>query len=102
MSFWRADHQVAWHGLTEPPRALIHVLSDRELVDALLPEFVDIFTEPQGLLLARARAHHIHLLPGTPPVVVRPYHYPTRQKDKLERQCADMLERWHEPSKKYC
>jgi len=35
--------------------------------------------------------HRIHLLPGSAPVAVRPYHYPQLQKDELERQCAAML-----------
>jgi hypothetical protein len=31
------------------------------------------------------------LLPGSAPVVVRPYRYPAIQKDEIERQCATML-----------
>lgn len=30
---------------------------------------------------------------GTDPIVVRPYRYPHGQKDEIERQCADMLEK---------
>jgi hypothetical protein len=36
------------------------------------------------------RSHQIWLLPGTSPVVVRPYRYVHLQKE-LESQCADML-----------
>jgi hypothetical protein len=35
--------------------------------------------------------HHIHLLPSTPPVTVRPYWYPQLLKDEIEKQCDDML-----------
>src|SRR6185437_13192134 len=38
----------------------------------------------------RARDHSIHIMPGTPPVAVRPYRYPQLQKDELERQCRAM------------
>ena len=36
--------------------------------------------------------HNIALLPGSQPVAVRSYWYPTSQKDELERQCAAILE----------
>ena len=62
-------------------------------MDTLLREFEHIFEEPQGLPSARDCEHRIHLLPGTAPVTVRPYRYPARQKDELERQCRDMLQR---------
>lgn len=35
--------------------------------------------------------HHIHLLPGTTPVIVRPYRYPQLLKDEIEHQCEEML-----------
>jgi hypothetical protein len=35
--------------------------------------------------------HHIHLQPGTTPIVVRPYRYPQLVKDELEQQCHDMI-----------
>ena len=48
--------------------------------------------EPKGLPPARRCDHHIHLLPNTAPVAVRPYRYPQLQKDELETQCAAMLQ----------
>jgi len=62
-------------------------------LDNLLTEFDAIFQEPRGLSPARSYDHRINLEPGTHPVVVRPYRYPHAQKDEIERQCKDMLER---------
>jgi hypothetical protein len=60
-------------------------------LEELLGEYGDIFTEPQGLPPPRSRNHSITLVPGVPPVAVRPYHYPVLHKDELERQCAAMM-----------
>ncbi|KAK1608875.1 hypothetical protein QYE76_032548 [Lolium multiflorum] len=73
--------------------AHIHVCEGRALLDSLLAAFSDVFAEPQGLPPPRAHDHHIHLIPGTQPVAIRPYRYPAIQKDELERQCAEMLAR---------
>jgi hypothetical protein len=56
----------------------------------LVAQFADVFSEPQGLPPQRSRDHHLHLLPGAAPVAVRPYRYPTLQKDELEHQCKSM------------
>jgi transposase InsO family protein len=58
----------------------------------LLDEFEALFAEPTGMPPPRARDHRITLLPGSPPVTVRPYRYPAAHKDELERQCASMME----------
>ena len=42
------------------------------LVDAVLVDFVDIFTAPHGIPPQHGHEHAIHLLPGSPPVVVWP------------------------------
>jgi hypothetical protein len=60
------------------------------LLDELLASFTDTFTEPHGLPPHRSRDHGIMLVPGMHPVVVRPYRYPARHKDELERQCSAM------------
>ena len=89
MSFW---HRVTLHGLPghQRPRAL--ACAPAALLDSLLEEFADVFTERTGLPPARDRSHRIQLLPGTAPVAVRPYRYPVRHKDELERQCRVMEE----------
>ncbi|KAK1683724.1 hypothetical protein QYE76_044572 [Lolium multiflorum] len=97
--FWRAGgRRVQWRGLGSsgppaPQLALMAAALDptHPLLDDLLQQHSDIFTEPQGLPPARACDHRIHLLPGTPPVAVRPYRYPQLQKDELERQVAVMM-----------
>lgn len=94
MSFWHSDHRVEWSGLGSLGRpAHLHACEGKELLDSLLATFTDVFADPQGLPPQRAHDHHIHLIPGTPPVAVRPYRYPTIQKDELERQCSEMLAR---------
>ena len=94
MSFWHSDHCVEWSGLGSLGRpAHLHACEGKELLDSLLATFTDVFADPQGLPPQRAHDHHIHLIPGTPPVAVRPYRYPTIQKDELERQCSEMLAR---------
>jgi hypothetical protein len=52
------------------------VLSEpQELSQALLASYTDIFAEPHSLPPPRRHNHHIRLLPGTPPVAIRPYRY---------------------------
>lgn len=90
LSFWHADHHVEWHGLPGPEVEQLRAYADVDdsaLLGLLLEEFDDLFAEPTGLPPPRSRDHHIHLLPGTAPVAVRPYRYPQLQKDELERQC---------------
>jgi hypothetical protein len=57
-----------------------------------LADFDDVFSEPRGLPPPRSRDHSITLVPGAPPVAVRPYRYPALHKDELERQCTAMLD----------
>jgi hypothetical protein len=98
LSFSREDCRVLWQGVRSPsvaaPQQQLAALSadaQQPLLDVLLQQHGAIFDEPTGLPLARPYDNRIHLLPGTAPVVVRPYHYPQLQKDELERQCAAML-----------
>lgn len=62
-------------------------------IQQLLQEFAAVFDEPQGLPPTRDCDHTIPLIPGTQPVNVRPYRYTPLQKDEIERQVADMLDR---------
>jgi hypothetical protein len=92
MSFWRHGRTVRWTGVgsTSPQCAMLS--TSRELLQALLDDYADIFAMPQGLPPPRRHDHRIRLLPGTAPVAVRPYRYPQLLKDELERQCDDMLQ----------
>lgn len=65
----------------------------RELLDSLLADYTEIFGDPTGLPPPRVQDHRIRLEAGSLPVAVRPYRYPALQKDELERQCVEMLER---------
>ncbi|XP_039834338.1 uncharacterized protein LOC120695086 [Panicum virgatum] len=89
MSLWRSNRRVRWRSVLGPPGARLQSLQGRELLDLLLDEFTNVAT-PVGLPPKRARDHSIHLMPGTPPVAVRPYRYQQLQKDELERQCRAM------------
>jgi hypothetical protein len=67
-------------------------VTDGELMEAQLQEFAPLFSKPKGLPPPRSCSHQIHLLQGTAPVVVRPYHYTYNQKAELEWQCDTMLQ----------
>ena len=57
----------------------------------VLNQFQMIFDSPTGLPPRRSHDHAITLLPGTPPINVRPYRYPQFQKAKIERLVKEML-----------
>jgi hypothetical protein len=92
MSFWRGDHQVCWHGQAGPPSPALRACTGDDRLPTLLDAFAAVFTELKGMPPPCSRDHGITLLPGSAPVAVRPYRYPTAHKDELERQCAAMLE----------
>ncbi|PKI41787.1 hypothetical protein CRG98_037822 [Punica granatum] len=64
---------------------------DPELA-ALLKGFEDIFEEPKDLPPKRAQNHRIPLKKASQPVNIRPYRYPTLQKDIIEKMTAEMME----------
>ncbi|XP_041994863.1 uncharacterized protein LOC121744871 [Salvia splendens] len=59
---------------------------------SVLEGFQGVFGTPVGMPPFRPFDHHVHLLPGTRPVNVRPYRYPYFQKNEIERQVKDMLD----------
>jgi hypothetical protein len=93
--------RVVWTGVGAPAAASSTALfttdlcidegSEHALLDLLLDTYNDVFTAPEGLPLAQACDHHIHLKPNTEPVAVHPYRYPQLQKDELELQFEAML-----------
>ena len=92
MTFHRNGEPVCWQGVQGPEAPTIcTTTATPSLLDELLASFTDIFDEPHGLPPPRARDHGINLVPGSHPIAVRPYRYPTTHKDELERQCAAML-----------
>lgn len=84
--FWLRDRSV-WSGVEALSTPSITLqCTGGDLMTALLDGFTDVFAEPTGLLPECChRSHNIHLLPGTTPIAVRPYHYPQHPKDELER-----------------
>jgi hypothetical protein len=92
MSFKRHGRIVHWSGSAPPePLGPTIAAASSDVMGKLLLRFTPLFTEPTGLSPQRQRCHLIRLLPGTPPVVVRPYRYTHHQKQELERQCSEML-----------
>ena len=62
-------------------------------LDSLLEEFEDIFQDPTTLPLSRGiYDHRIPLQPGATPVNIRPYRYPLKQKDIIEKLVEKMLD----------
>jgi hypothetical protein len=93
VSFTYQGRAFCWQGLPSPQApAVSTTTASSSLLDELLADFDDVFGEPHGLPPSRSRDHSITLMPGKPPVAVRPYRYPTLHKDELERQCAAMLD----------
>jgi hypothetical protein len=93
MSCWCDDHCVDWHGVAAPGASVIvQALASADLMATLLQEFNDVFTIPIGLPPLSRHNHRIHLLSDTRPIAVHPYWYPQLVKDKLERQCCEMLQ----------
>lgn len=61
------------------------------LLQKLVEDYSEIFTEPGGTPPARAMTHSIPLLPGTAPFRLRPYRYTPFQKNEIEQQVAKLL-----------
>ena len=92
LSFWNGGRRVRLVGKGAPSRPrLAAAVAAIDYLQLLLDSFADLFEPPTTLPPSRSFDHHIHLLPGTAPVAVRPYRYPQLLKDEIERQCADML-----------
>jgi len=61
-------------------------------IQKLLEEFAIIFEEPKALPPHKEYDNKIHLKHGTTPINVRPYRYPTLQKDVIEKTVQEMLQ----------
>lgn len=96
MRFNLQDQQIIWQGeVVKKKDATVFTLQEevtlRSTLEKLLVDYADLFQEPKGLPPARECDHCINLLPGSGPIVVRPYRYPHRQKDEIEKQCVEMI-----------
>jgi len=54
-------------------------------------EYFDLFEAPTSLPPSQAYNHENPLIPSATPVSVRPYRYPPKLKDEIERQVQEML-----------
>ncbi|GMI96881.1 hypothetical protein HRI_003357400 [Hibiscus trionum] len=63
-----------------------------EDLQEVLKEYGDVFQELSGLPPIRGQEHRITLLDDQQVVKVKPYRYPTSQKDEIERQVNEMME----------
>ncbi|KAL6503567.1 hypothetical protein OROGR_025490 [Orobanche gracilis] len=61
-------------------------------VQALLSEFAEVFTDPQGLPPKRSHDHAIHLQEGAGNPNLIPYKYPHYQKTETEKLVSEMLQ----------
>lgn len=62
-------------------------------IQTLISEFSVLFEEPTALPPERPYDHTTPLLPLAVPVNVRPYRYTPTQKDEIERQVKDKLQK---------
>jgi hypothetical protein len=93
VSFTYQGRTFCWQGLASPHApAVSTTTASSSLLEELLADFDDAFGEPHRLPPSRSHDRSITLMPGKPPVAVRPCRYPTLHKDELERQCASMLD----------
>ncbi|XP_014491240.1 uncharacterized protein LOC106753853 [Vigna radiata var. radiata] len=60
-------------------------------LSSLLHKYQSLFISPTSLPPTRPTDHHIHLLPHSSPVTVRPYRYPHFQKCEIEKQIEELL-----------
>jgi len=76
MAFWRDGLPVRLHSIGSDSQPTVAATSTDNLMEVLLSDFADIFSETRGLPPQRRHDHRIHLLPDTVTVAVRPYRYP--------------------------
>ncbi|KAF3663729.1 hypothetical protein T459_23333 [Capsicum annuum] len=61
-------------------------------LQVILQQYDDLFEPPTNLPPSRSYDHQIILKDGTSPINIRPYRYPTIQKDEIEKLVDEMLE----------
>ncbi|KAL4379068.1 hypothetical protein GQ457_02G036740 [Hibiscus cannabinus] len=81
-SLWVLGNQVKIKEAEKLPRELQELLRD----------FSDVFAEPQGLPPERGHDHRINLCDEQAVIKVKPYRYPSWQKDEIEKMIKEMLE----------
>jgi hypothetical protein len=81
------------------PSQTVQSSNIHEALEPILAQFQDIFNPPTELPPFRPGDHTIPLLEGTQPFNLRPYSYNPAQKDEIETQIKEMIEKgWIQPS----
>ena len=62
-------------------------------IQEVLDQYKDIFADPTSLPPQRHCDHSIPLVPRATPPMSRPYRVPHKQKDEMEAQIAELLEK---------
>ena len=62
-------------------------------IQTVLANFPHVFKDTTALPPQRRCDHTIDLLPGAQPVNARPYRFPPDQKDEVEKQLREMLQK---------
>lgn len=92
MMFLHQGCPCVWHSISSASVSLAALTTTRDLImDPLLCDYDDIFTEPSGLPPTRCHDHHNHLVPRTTPIAIRSYRYPQLLEDQIERHCEEIL-----------
>lgn len=80
---------------TEPILGLPSPIDTSKLdpsIASLLSHYTNVFSIPKSLPPHRNQDHHIHLLPGSNPINVKPYRYPHCQKEVMTTMIKEMLQ----------
>ncbi|XP_077236504.1 uncharacterized protein LOC143878006 [Tasmannia lanceolata] len=72
-------------------QSLPNPLPNDHNLQQLMEKVIEAFEEPNGLPPPHLHDHKIPLLPGSGPVIVKPYQYPHYPKMEIERLVAKML-----------
>jgi hypothetical protein len=93
---YKADvvlHLVKLHSIEEPRQISMKSDPIPPKIQEIIDKFSPIFQPLPHLPPPRPGDHSIPLLPGAQPFRIRPYRYNPFQKDEIERQIADLLQK---------
>ena len=85
---WCAVLLYSLQSFDQPPTSGLSTSMQR-----LIYQFSDLFAEPTGNPPIICINHTIPLLPGAQPFRLRPYHYTPAQKDEIEQQVKQLLQK---------
>nr|GEU98041.1 reverse transcriptase [Tanacetum cinerariifolium] len=81
------------------PASLFHIegvqyeiIKENKEVKEVLASYNDVFSLPKDFPPQRSHDHRIKLMPNTLPINIRPYRYPSNQKDAIEHIVKELLD----------